>query len=135
MKITPGNCFHLSVEVVREIHGEALKQFGGAEGVRDGNLLVSAVMTPQSSSRGKSPYADVIEIAAAYLYYLCRNRPFVDGNKRTAMMAPIVFLRLNDIEPMPDSSDWETLMLDVASSNLDRDATTTRLRKLVKRRR
>ena len=133
MTATPDNCFHLSVEIVREIHQEALSKFGGLGGVRDENLIISAVLTPQSSFGGKSPYADIIEIAAAYLFYLCRNHPFLDGNKRTAMMAAIVFLRLNGLETKPDSEVWEKLMLDVASSKLDRDATTRRLRKLVKR--
>jgi death-on-curing protein len=132
VKATPDDCFHLTVEIVREIHTEALKQFGGLGGVRDENLLASAVLAPQSTFGGKSPYADVIEIAAAYLFYLCRNHPFLDGNKRTAMMAAIVLLRLNGIEPAPDSDDWETLLLDVAASKLDRDATTRRLRKLLK---
>ena len=132
MKATPDDCFHLTVEIVREIHAEALKQFGGLDGVRDENLLASAVLAPQSTFGGKSPYGDVIEIAAAYLFYLCQNHPFLDGNKRTAMMAAIVLLRLNGIEPAPDSDDWENLLLDVAASKLDRDATTRRLRKLLK---
>jgi death on curing protein len=132
VKPTSDDCFHLTVEVVREIHAEALKQFGGLKGVRDENLLVSAVLAPQSSFGGKSPYADIVEVAAAYLFYICCNHPFLDGNKRTAMMAAIVFLRLNGIEPLPDSENWEKLMLDVAASKLDRDATTRRLRKLLK---
>jgi death-on-curing protein len=129
---TPDDCFHLSVELVREIHTEALEKFGGLEGVRDENLLASAVLTPQSSFGGKSPYADIVDVAAAYLFYICGNHPFLDGNKRTAMMAAIVFLRLNGIDTLPDSERWEQLMLEVAASKLDRDATTRRLRKLVK---
>ncbi|HLW35409.1 MAG TPA: type II toxin-antitoxin system death-on-curing family toxin [Chthoniobacterales bacterium] len=135
MSATPDDCFHLSVDVVREIHAEALTQFGGLNGVRDENLLVSAVLTPQSSFGGKSPYTDVVDVAAAYLFYICKNHPFLDGNKRTAMMAAIVFLRLNGIEPQPDSERWEKLMLDVAGSKIDRAATTGRLRKLLKRQR
>jgi death-on-curing protein len=132
---TPDNCIHLSIDTVREIHAEAIKQFGGLNGVRDENLLASAVLTPQSSFGGKSPYADIVEVAAAYLFYICNNHPFLDGNKRTAMMAAIVFLRLNGIEPLPDSSKWEKLMLDVAANKLDRATTTQRLRKLLKRQR
>jgi death-on-curing protein len=129
---TPDDCFHLTVEIVREIHAEALRKFGGLDGVRDENLLASAALAPQSSFGGKSPYADIVEVAAAYLFYLCGNHPFLDGNKRTAMMAAIVFLRLNGIEPAPDSDRWEQLVLDVASSKLDRDETTRRLRKLLR---
>src|SRR5262249_25686841 len=105
----------------------------GLNGVRDENLLASAILTPQSSFGGKSPYADIVEVAAAYLFYVCRNHPFFDGNKRTAMTVAIVFLRLNGIEPLPDSAEWEKLMLDVAASKIDRATTTQRLRKLLKR--
>jgi death-on-curing protein len=131
---TPDDCFHLTIDVVREIHNEALKRFGGRKGVRDENLLASAVLAPQSSFGGKSPFADLIEVAAAYLFYICRNHPFLDGNKRTAMMAAIVFLRLNGIEPTPDSGRWEKLILDLAESKIDREETTARLRKLLKTR-
>jgi death-on-curing protein len=129
---TPNDCFHLTIDMVREIHGEALSRFGGLNGVRDENLLTSAALTPQSSFAGKSPYTDLIDIAAAYLFYICRNHPFLDGNKRTAMMSAIVLLRLNGIDPAPDSGRWERLMLDVAASKIDRQETTERLRKLVK---
>jgi death on curing protein len=129
---TPEDCVHLNVEIVREIHAEALERFGGLEGIRDENLLASAVLTPQSSFGGKSPYVDIVDVAAAYLFYICCNHPFLDGNKRTAMMSAIVFLRLNGIEPLSDSESWEQLMLDVAASKIDRDATIRRLRKLVK---
>ena len=133
MSATPDDCVHLTIDVVREIHAEAIKQFGGLNGVRDENLLASAVLTPQSSFGGKSPYADMVEIAAAYLFYICKNHPFLDGNKRTAMMSAIVFLRLNGMEPLPDSTEWEKVMLDVAASKIDRDETTRRLRKLLKK--
>jgi len=130
VRATPDDCVHLGIDIVREIHAEVIKQFGGANGLRDENLLTSAVLTPQSRFGGKSPYADLVEIAAAYLFYICKNHPFVDGNKRTAMMAAIVFLRLNGIEPLPDSAKWERLMLVVAASEVVRDETTRRLRKL-----
>lgn len=135
MSATPDDCAHLSIDIIREIHAEAIERFGGLNGIRDENLLASAVLTPQSSFGGKSPYADIVEVAAAYLFYICNNHPFLDGNKRTAMMAAIVFLRLNEIEPLPDSGNWEKLMLDVAANKLDRATTTRRLRKLLKRQR
>jgi death on curing protein len=130
VKATPDDCFHLMVEIVREIHEEAVKNFGGLHGSRDEALLASAVFAPQSSFRGRSPYVDLIDIAAAYLFYLCRNHPFLDGNKRTAMAAAIVFLRLNGFHPAADNGKWEELVLDVASSKIDREQTTRRLRKL-----
>jgi death on curing protein len=133
VRTTPEDCVHLGIEIVREIHAEAIRQFAGLNGVRDENLLAAAVLAPQSIFGGKSPYADLVEVAAAYLFYLCKNHPFGDGNKRTAMIAAIVFLRLNGIEPKPDSRQWEKLMLDVATGKIDRDITTQRLRKLIKR--
>src|SRR2546429_5362307 len=133
MSVTPENCFHLTVEIVREIHAVAIKTFGGSDGIRDMALLESAVAAPQASFGGKSPYGDLAEAAAAYLFYLCRNHPFIDGNKRAALGAAIVFMRLNDIEPAPDQPEWETLVMDVAASRLDREAATVRLRRLAGR--
>jgi len=127
------NCFHLTVEIVREIHAEAIARFGGSDGVRDSALLESAVAAPQASFGGKSPYRDLAEVAAAYLYYLCRNHPFIDGNKRAALGSCIVFLRLNGHEPRPDGPEWEELVFAIAAGNLDREQTTTRLRELLPR--
>jgi len=132
VKATSGDCFHLTIEIVREIHCQAVKIFGGPHEIRDEALLASAVFAPQSSFWGKSPYLDLIEVAAAYLFYLGRNHPFLDGNKRTAMAAAVVFLRLNGFDPAADGDDWERLVLDVASGKIDREQTTRRLRKLVR---
>jgi len=132
---TADDCIHLTVDIVKEIHKAVIDEFGGLRGVRDEGLLASAVGAPQASFGGESPYADVVEIAAAYLFYLCRNHAFNDGNKRAAMASAIVFLRLNSIEPSPDSEAWEALMLDVAASKLDREQTTARLRRLTASRR
>jgi death-on-curing protein len=134
MSSLPENCFHLAVDVVREIHTEAIAKFGGSDGVREIALLESAVAAPQASFGGKSPYADLAEVAAAYLFYLCKNHPFIDGNKRAALGACIVFLRLNGIEPKTDGPKWEELTLAVASSTIDRDEATARLRKLLPKR-
>jgi len=129
----PDDCIHLTVDIVKEIHNAVIDEFGGLRGVRDEALLSSAIAAPQATFGGQSPYADVVEIAAAYLYYLCRNHAFNDGNKRVAMASAIVFLRLNGIEPAADSPQWETLMLDVASSLLEREQATARFRRLVRR--
>ena len=86
---------------------------------------------------GRPLTSDPIEIAAAYLFYLCRNHAFIDGNKRTALAACLVFLESNDLLPntkLP-TKEWEAFVLDVAASQLDRDQTTARLRKLLKRQR
>ncbi len=131
MKTNPSNCLHLSIEIVEEIHAEAISDFGGSLGLRDRSLLESAVATPQAIFGDQSPYADVIEIAAAYLFYLCSNHAFVDGNKRVALGSCIVFLKLNGYETAPDSDDWENLTLAVAAGVLSRDEVTAKLRLLV----
>ena len=84
---------------------------------------------------GQPLISNPVEIAAAYLFYLCRNHPFIDGNKRTALAACLVFLQGNDLLPSTKLStdEWETFVLDVAESRLNRDQTTARLRKLLKR--
>lgn len=125
------DCFHLTVEIVLEIHAEAIARFGGSDGVRDMALLESAVAAPQATVAGRSPYADFAEVAAAYMFYLCRNHPFIDGNKRVALGACLVFLRLNGIEPKTDNPAWEELTLAVAASRVDREETTKRLRTLL----
>jgi len=119
--------------MVQEIHAAAIGQFGGSDGVRELALLESAVAAPQATFSGESPYKDIPEVAAACLFYLCKNHPFVDGNKRAALGACLVFLRLNDFEPQPDGPQWEELTMAIAANELDREQTTDRLRKLVKR--
>ena len=129
----------MTAEAVKAIHEEVLAAHGGSPGLRDVALLESAVAAPQATYGGKALLKDVVEIAAAYLFYLCSNHPFVDGNKRTGLAACLVFLEANGRLPDPglsgrDADAWEALMLDVAASRLDRDATTKRLRALLKRR-
>ena len=125
---------HLTVAAVKTIHAEVLAVHGGAAGIRDETLLESAIAAPQATMMGQPLIPDPIEIAGAYLFYLCRNHAFIDGNKRTALAACLVFLERNDLLPetkLP-TDEWEEFVLEVASSKLDRDATTRRLRKLVK---
>jgi len=126
--------FHLTVGAVKAIQAEVLAAHGGAAGLRDETLLESAIAAPQATMMGQPLISDPIEMAAAYLFYLCRNHPFVDGNKRTALAACLVFLEANGLLPdirLP-TDDWEKFVLDVAASKLDRAGTTRRLRGLLK---
>ncbi len=131
MKTDANNCIHLTVDIVLELHFEAIDQFGGSDGLRDRALLESAVAAPQASFGGASPFNDAIEIAAGYLFYLCSNHPFVDGNKRVALGSCLVFLQLNGFTPASDSEEWENLTLAVAAGALSRDEATATLRSLV----
>ena len=124
---------HLTVPAVKAIHTEVLAAHGGGRGIRDQALLESAVAAPQATMIGQPLMSDPIEIAAAYLFYLCRNHAFIDGNKRTALAACLVFLQSNRLLPekkLP-MDRWEEFVLDVAASKLDREATTRHLRKLL----
>jgi death-on-curing protein len=125
---------HPTVTAVKAIHAEVLAAHGGGAGLRDEALLESAVAAPQATMTGEPLFIDPVEIAAAYLFYLCRNHPFVDGNKRTALATCLVFLSENGLLPEEklDADMWETLTLDVAASRLDREQTTKRLRALLR---
>jgi len=125
---------HPTVEAVKAIHAAVLAAHGGGAGLREEALLESAVAAPQATMTGEALFTDPVEIAAAYLFYPCRNHPFVDGNKRTALATCLVFLSENDLLPDEklDVDAWEALTLDVAASRLDREQSTTRLRKLLR---
>jgi len=130
MNADPDTCIHLTTDQALEIHAAAIRLFGGGPGLRDSALLHSATAAPQASFGGQSKFANTVEIAAAYLYYLCSNHPFVDGNKRVALGSCLIFLELNGYQPAPDSEDWENLTLAVAAGILTREEITATLRKL-----
>lgn len=83
---------------------------------------------------GRPLMTDPLEIAAAYLFYICRNHPFVDGNKRTALATCLVFLDSNQLLPTEELpvDEWEVFVLDVAASKINRLEATKRLRELVR---
>jgi death-on-curing protein len=85
----------LTVDDVLLLHEMQLRRFGGAAGVRDIGMLESAVAMPEADFAGEYLHADLFEMAAAYLFHIVMNQPFVDGNKRTGTHAALVFLRDN----------------------------------------
>jgi len=124
---------HPTLDAVLAIHREVLAAHGGSEGVRSYELLESAVAAPRATMMGSALMSDPVEVAAAYLFYLCANHPFVDGNKRTALATCLVFLSQNGLLPEERlaTDDWESLVLDVAAGALSRAETTERLRALL----
>ena len=129
---------YFTVDAIVAIHEQVLQAHGGAPGIRDMALLESAVAAPKASHAGKPLMKHPIEIAAAYLFYLCRNHPFVDGNKRTGLAACLVFLDSLGLLPGDDGpaaavDAWEAMVIDVAASRIDRRTTTARLRALLRR--
>lgn len=85
----------LTLAEVLEIHQDQIARYGGRSGVRDLQALLSALAVPQATFDGNYLHADLFEMAAAYAFHLCRNHPFVDGNKRTALACALVFLEMN----------------------------------------
>jgi death-on-curing protein len=87
----------LHVEDVLLIHEEQLAEYGGSAGVRDAALLDSAVAMPRATVGGNFAHEDLFAMAAAYAFHVAQNQPFVDGNKRTGLLAAGVFLDLNGV--------------------------------------
>jgi death-on-curing protein len=85
----------LSLDEVLELHADQISSFGGTPGVRDEGLLESALAQPQATFGGDFLHRTISEQAAAYLYHIAMNHPFIDGNKRTAFAVTDTFLRLN----------------------------------------
>jgi death-on-curing protein len=124
---------HPTVDAVIAIHSEVLAAHGGSPGMRSRELLESAIAAPQATMMGTPLISDPIEIAASYLFYLCSNHAFVDGNKRVALATCLVFLSENGLlkDESLDVDEWENLTLAVAAGVLSRDEITTQLRTLV----
>jgi death-on-curing protein len=103
----------LPVELVVAIHETQLRRFGGPSGMRDRGALESALDRP----RNKWAYEqwDVPALAAAYAFGLARNHPFVDGNKRVALLAMITFLGLNDVDFRADEAEAAVIIRDLAA--------------------
>jgi death on curing protein len=125
---------HLTASAVKAIHAEVLAAHGGLPGIRDEALLEAAVSAPQATMMGRPLLSNPVEMAAAYLFYLCRNHPFIDENKRSALAACLIFLEANDLLPSEklSTAEWEVLVVDVAEGGINRDQTTARLRRLLK---
>ncbi len=107
----------LSETGVRAIHSALIAQHGGAEGVRDANLLDSALARPRNALAYAEP--TLFDLAAAYAYGIARNHPFVDGNKRTALMAAYVFLRRNGYRLIAPEPEAVVIMRELASGEID----------------
>ncbi|NJM36888.1 MAG: type II toxin-antitoxin system death-on-curing family toxin [Akkermansiaceae bacterium] len=131
MNTTPDISYHLTIDVVLKIHAEATARFGGLDFVREMSLLESTMEALHSTFTDQLPSMDVIEMGAAYLFYMSKNHLFVDGNKRTALGSCITFLRLNGIQTAPDSPEWERLVKAVAASKMNRSEATRALRGLI----
>lgn len=105
---------YLTIEQVIELHNEMLNRYGGLPGIRDKNLLWSAIDAPKAAMFGQEMYPSVYEKAAAYLYHLVCNHPFNDANKRTGYAVTLVFLEVNNAKQIFKKEDLESLVIEVA---------------------
>lgn len=110
----------LSLEDILELHDMQLESYGGAKGIREQSLLESALMTPQASFGGELVHNGVFELAAAYAFHIAENQPFVDGNKRTALAAALVFLDWHHIEINDPNEELYDAMIALANKKLDK---------------
>jgi len=120
----------LGLDELLEIHRDQIERYGGAPGVRDLGLLQSAAAMPATGSGGKFLHQDVREMAAAYLFHIVRNHPFVDGDKRTGMVAAIVFLAMNGFDIEADEDELVRLVVGVAAGSADKAEVAAFFRKV-----
>jgi death on curing protein len=123
----------LTLDHVLRLHDRQIKQFGGAEGIRDRVLIESAIAQPQQGFEGEYFHKSLGEIAGAYLFHLTKNHGFVDGNKRIGAAAALIFLEMNGIDTYGiDENEMEAITRAVADGSGDKKAAikffTTRLK-------
>jgi death-on-curing protein len=119
----------LSLDEVLGIHADQIRVYGGGAGVRDIELLRSALAMPETTFDGEYLHATVFEQAGAYLFHIARNHPFVDGNKRTALMCALVFLGLNGERLEAEPDDLYDLVYGVAAGRVDKAEVTVFLKR------
>jgi death-on-curing protein len=110
----------LSLTEMLEIHQDQVARYGGASGIRNIELLKSALGMPSATFSGEFLHTDVYEMAAAYLFHLVKNHPFLDGNKRVGAVAALVFLALDGYDFNAPEDDFAEMVLAVARGELDK---------------
>ena len=105
----------LTLAEILELHGLQIESFGGSPEVRDFDLLRSALEMPGAGMYGEYFHEFPHEMAAAYLFHICANHPFVDGNKRTSLHAALAFLAMNGLRLEADHGEVADLVLAVAT--------------------
>ena len=111
----------LSLEDVLHIHENRIRKYGGSAGVRDTGLLQSAMGNAEATFGGEYLNATLFDMAAAYLYGICRNHPFLDGNKRTALACALAFLGLNGLKLRAGREEVYDLVIGVAEGRVTKD--------------
>jgi len=99
----------LTLDEVLAIHADQIERYGGSLGIRDSGLLNSALAMPEATYAGEELHSTLFEKAAAYLFHLVKNHPFIDGNKRIGLAVSLAFLAMNDV--IIDATDHELVAL------------------------
>jgi death-on-curing protein len=118
----------LSLDEVVAIHRDQIERYGGSLGVRDWGLLSSAVAMPAAAFGGQYLHTDLFEMAAAYLFHIVQNHPFIDGKKRVGAVAADVFLNLNGVTLTAGEDDYAELVLSTARGEIGKSAIAEFLR-------
>ena len=118
-------------ETLTAIHHRQIAEHGGSEGLRDEGLLLSALARPQNLLAYGEPAPDLASLAAAYAYGIARNHPFVDGNKRTALVAARTFLILNGVDLEATQDDKVLTILNLAEGTISEEQLADWIRKRI----
>ena len=111
----------LPKKLVLLFHEQLIQTYGGSHGIRDEKLLDSALGQPEVTFEGKYLHDNLIKMAAAYGYHICNNHPFIDGNKRIALVAMDVFLQRNGYEIKATEKETYSMIMKLASGKLSKD--------------
>ncbi len=122
--------FFLSLGDVIEIHRDQINRYGGLLGMRDQGLLQSALAMPLASFEGHFLHSNLFEMAAAYAFHLCKNHPFFDGNKRTALVCALIFLEMNDLHLSDPGEALVSVMLNVAEGKMEKQELANTFQKM-----
>lgn len=118
----------LTLDEVVAIHRDQIERYGGALGVRGWGLLQSAIAMPAATFGGQYLHSDLLEMAAAYMFHIVQNHPFIDGNKRVGAVASDVFLTLNDVRLTASEDEYADFVLSVARGETSKSAAAEFLR-------
>jgi death on curing protein len=108
----------INLRVIKAFHDRQINEHGGLPGLRDEGLLLSALSRPENSYHYTNPKPDLADLAAAYGFGLAKNHPFNDANKRTALIAMRLFLKLNGYNLAASSEDKYQMIIQVAASEI-----------------
>jgi death-on-curing protein len=119
------NIAFIPKELILYFYDQLILRYGGTHGIRDEKLLDSALQQPKATYKGKYLHDTIMKMAAAYGFHLFNNHPFIDGNKRIALVAMDVFLQRNGFEIVASEKETYKIMIQLSSGELSKKDLTT----------